>query len=215
MVEHFAIPPHVDRYPKITTEGWCGITTHHITSTRVEWLQPAPISGGEGPSSVVIQGAKEGTKADKKRRKQRHQEATTNVDGGINDRAGGSSAEHATKSVSNIKRQVQPPKDHFEKPLAETCLNHAYTIKYKLRDCSLMKSFMTTGSLSRGMEVDEGPIEGDAMPFLREDVVMMIFGRHPSLEKRRGLDPSTQTPSHSNQGWGGHGNVRAWFFIVH
>jgi hypothetical protein len=76
--------------------------------------------------------AKEGTKADKKRRKQRHQEATTNVDEGINDRAGGSSAEHATKSVSNIKRQVQPPKDHFEKPLAETCLNHAYTIKHKL-----------------------------------------------------------------------------------
>jgi hypothetical protein len=66
-----------------------------------------------------------------------------------------------------------------------------------------MKSFMTTGSLSRGMEVDEGPIEGDAMPFPREDVVMMIFGRHPSLEKCRGLDPSTQTPSHSNQGWGG------------
>jgi hypothetical protein len=36
-----------------------------------------------------------------------------------------------------------------------------------------MKSFMTMGSLSRGMEVDEAPIEGDATPFPGEDVVMM------------------------------------------
>jgi hypothetical protein len=81
--------------------------------------------------------------------------------------------------------------DHFEKLLEETCPNHAYAIKHKLQHCSLMKSFMTTGSLSRGMEIDEAPIEGDATPFPREDAVMMIFERHPSPEKCHRLDPST------------------------
>jgi hypothetical protein len=52
------------------------------------------------------------------------------------------------------------------------------------------------------MEVDEAPIKGDVAPFLGEDAVMMIFRRHPSPVKHRGLDPSMQTPSRSNQGWG-------------
>jgi hypothetical protein len=43
-----------------------------------------------------------------------------------------------------------------------------------------MKSFMTMRSLSWGMELDEAPIEGDTTPFSGEDVVMMIYGRHPS-----------------------------------
>jgi hypothetical protein len=38
--------------------------------------------------------------------------------------------------------------DHFEKLLKETCPNHAYPIKCKLKDCGLVKSFMTMGSLS-------------------------------------------------------------------
>jgi hypothetical protein len=40
------------------------------------------------------------------------------------------------------------------------------------------------------MEVDEAPIKGDVVPFPREDAVMMIFRRHPSPVKHRGLDPS-------------------------
>jgi hypothetical protein len=40
------------------------------------------------------------------------------------------------------------------------------------------------------MEVDEAPIKGDVAPFLGEDAVMMIFRRHPSPVKHRGLDPS-------------------------
>jgi hypothetical protein len=70
-------------------------------------------------------------------------------------------------------------KDHFEKFLEETCLNRACVIKHKLRDCSLMKSFKTMGSLSQGMEINEAPIEGDTMPFLREDAIMMLFWMAP------------------------------------
>jgi hypothetical protein len=53
-----------------------------------------------------------------------------------------------------------------------------------------MKSFMTMGSLSQGMEIDKAPIKSDAVPFPREDAVMMIFGRHPSPKKHHRLDPS-------------------------
>jgi hypothetical protein len=62
-------------------------------------------------------------------------------------------------------------------------------IKHKRDDYGLMKSFMTTVSLSRVMEVDEVPI--DEAPFPREDAIMMIFGRYPSPEKQRGLNAST------------------------
>jgi hypothetical protein len=44
----------------------------------------------------------------------------------------------------------------------------------------MMKSFMTSTSLSQGMEVDEVPDEGDTMPFPREEAVMTICDEHPS-----------------------------------
>jgi hypothetical protein len=132
-------------------------------------------------------------KAGKKRRKQHRQEARTDIDGSINKQAGVSSTEHTAEVVDDSKLYLQLAKDHFKKLLEETCLNHANAVKHKLRDCSLMKSFMTTGSLSWGMEIDKAPAEGDAAPFPREDVIMTIFRRHPSLEKRRRFDPSTQT----------------------
>jgi hypothetical protein len=85
--------------------------------------------------------------------------------------------------------------DHFEKLLEETCPNHSYPVKHKLRDCSMMKSFMTSGSLSRGMEVDEIPDEGDAMPFPRECAVMTIYDECPSLGMRHASNPSLGTPA--------------------
>jgi hypothetical protein len=85
--------------------------------------------------------------------------------------------------------------DHFDKLLEETCLNPAYPIKHKLRDCGMMKSFMTSGSLSRGMEVDKVPNEGDAMPFPREDAVMTIYNGHPSPGMHRTSNPSLGTPT--------------------
>jgi hypothetical protein len=65
--------------------------------------------------------------------------------------------------------------DHPEKLLEETCPNHAYLIKHKIKNCGMMKNFMASGSLALGMEVDEVPDKGDMMPFLRGDTVMMIY----------------------------------------
>jgi hypothetical protein len=52
------------------------------------------------------------------------------------------------------------------------------------------------------MEVDEVPIKDDAVPFAREDEVMMVYSRHPSLERRRMPDPSLGTLAHCGRGRG-------------
>jgi hypothetical protein len=52
------------------------------------------------------------------------------------------------------------------------------------------------------MEVDEAPIEGDASLFPGDDMVMMIYGGHPSPQKDRAPDPSTGTLAHYSRGWG-------------
>jgi hypothetical protein len=103
----------------------------------------------------------------KKRRKQHHQEVATDDNDDINERASGSSIERAVEAISSSKRQARPPIDHFEKLLKERCLNHAYPIKHKLRDYGPMKSFMTTRSLSRGMEVNKALLRVTWHPFLR------------------------------------------------
>jgi hypothetical protein len=63
--------------------------------------------------------------ARKQRHKQRHQEATTDDGGGINERAGDSGTEHAIEATHSSKHQAQPPMDHLEKLLEEIFLNHA------------------------------------------------------------------------------------------
>jgi hypothetical protein len=99
---------------------------------------------------IIIQDAEEGAKGSKKRRKQHHQETTlvTGDDYGNNKQAGSSSVVHTATAARSGKHQVGPPIDHFEKLLKETCPNHAYPIKQKLRDCDMMKNFMALRSLA-------------------------------------------------------------------
>jgi hypothetical protein len=40
---------------------------------------------------------------------------------------------------------VRPPTDHVKKLLKEVCPNHAYPIRYNLKDYGMMRSFMTSG----------------------------------------------------------------------
>jgi hypothetical protein len=63
-----------------------------------------------------------------------------------------------------------------------------------------VKCFMTSGPLSQSMEVNEVPAEDEVAPFSGEDVVMMIYDRRPSSERRRMADPSLGTPARC--GWG-------------
>jgi hypothetical protein len=67
-------------------------------------------------------------------------------------------------AVHSNKRQVRPPTYHFKTLIKEACPNHAYPIRNKLNDCSIMKTFMTTGSLTWGAELNEDPGGSDTMP---------------------------------------------------
>jgi hypothetical protein len=51
-------------------------------------------------------------------------------------------------TARNDKRQAMPPMNHFKRLLDEACPNHAYPIRHKLKDCGVMRSFMTSGSLT-------------------------------------------------------------------
>jgi hypothetical protein len=57
----------------------------------------------------------------------------------------------------------------------------------------MMKCFMTSGSLSRGMEVDKVLDEGDVMPFPGEEVVMTICDERPSPGRHSVPNPSLGT----------------------
>jgi hypothetical protein len=101
----------------------------------------------------------------------------------------------AINTVGSGTRQARLPMDHFEKLLEETCPNHTYPVKHKLRNCGMMKNFVASGSHVRGMEVDEVPDEGNMTPFPREDAVMTIYAGHPPPGMRRMSNPTQGTPT--------------------
>jgi hypothetical protein len=69
--------------------------------------------------------------------------------------------------------------DYFKRLLEEACPNHAYPVRHKLKDCSMMRSFMTLGSLTWGAELGEGLDVSETMPFLEENAAMMVYRGHP------------------------------------
>jgi hypothetical protein len=135
---------------KGTTEEWRSVAAKHNVSKKAAQHRLAPSSSRGASLDVAIQDAEEGTKGHKKRRKQCCQETTTTNDdyGGINKQAGSSIVGHALAATGSSKHQVRSLTDHFEKLLEESCQNHAYLVKHRLRDSSMMKSLRTSGSLS-------------------------------------------------------------------
>jgi hypothetical protein len=72
---------------------------------------------------------------------------TTSYDEGDNDKeADDSNKEHGAGIEHDFKRKARQPVDHFEKFLEATCPNHAYPIRHKFKECSMMKNYMTRGS---------------------------------------------------------------------
>jgi hypothetical protein len=90
--------------------------------------------------------------------------------------------------------------DQFKRLLDEACPNHAYPIRHQLKDYSTMRSFMTSGSLTWGAELDEGP-DGSNMTLIpKENTIMIVYGRRPLLRRRRISGISRRTPT--RYGWG-------------
>jgi hypothetical protein len=73
---------------------------------------------------------------------------TTNRDDGHDYEAASSCVRHISTTTRSDKHPTRPPMDHFKRLLEEDCPNHAYPISYKLKDCDMIRSFMTSGSLT-------------------------------------------------------------------
>jgi hypothetical protein len=60
------------------------------------------------------------------------------------------------------------PADHFENLLEVTCPNLAYHVKHKLKECSMMKNYMTTGGVAKGKKPDGNSAGKAAAHFPKE-----------------------------------------------
>jgi hypothetical protein len=89
---------------------------------------------------------------------------------------------------------AMPPTNHFKRLLEEAYPNHAYPVRHKLKDCDMMRSFMTSGTLTWGAELDEGPNGSDTMSFTEENVVMTVYGRRHPSGRRRVSNQGPRTP---------------------
>jgi hypothetical protein len=73
------------------------------------------------------------------------------------------------------------------KLLEVTCPNHAYPVRNKLKECTMMKNFMASRALSMGKKPEGEPGGKAVTPFPGEEVVMSIYGGPVPHESRRKL----------------------------
>jgi hypothetical protein len=56
-----------------------------------------------------------------------------------------------------------------------------YPVRHKLKECTMMKNYTTTGSFARGKKLEGDPVGTAAKPFPEEKTVMSIYGGpHPT-----------------------------------
>jgi hypothetical protein len=117
-----------------------------------------PGSSQAAPPKATSKGAKKGAKGDKKGQKRRPQQVTvtTSCDNNNNE-VDGSNKEYVAAAEHDFKRQARQPKDYFEKLLEAAHLNHTYPVKHKLKECTIIKNFMTSGALSKGKKPEGDP----------------------------------------------------------
>jgi hypothetical protein len=156
-------------------------------------------------SDVAAHCAQEGVKGGNKRRKQHLQGTTTTSMTHRNDghgwEAGGSGMRHILTIVHSGKCPARPPTDQFKRLIEEACPNHTYPVRHKLKDCGMMRSFMTSGSLTWGVELDEGMNGSDTTPFSEENTIMIVYGGCPPPSRRHHVSRlRPRAPTHC--GWG-------------
>jgi hypothetical protein len=134
--------------------------------------------GRTAPNMSIVKGARKGAKGDTKEQKwQPHHVAVVAAKGGSDKGASGSDEERIATAERDLKRQTRPPKDHFEKLLETTCLHHSYPVKHKLKDCTMIKKFMTSAAFSKDRKPGRDPGGKSAVPIPGEAEVMTIFDR--------------------------------------
>jgi hypothetical protein len=101
----------------------------------------------------------------------------TSCEKGDNDKdVGNSGMELITAAERDVKRQTWHPVYHFEKLLEATCPNHTYPVRHKLKECTMMKNYMTIGSFARSKKPDGDSPGKVAAPFPEKTAVMSVYG---------------------------------------
>jgi hypothetical protein len=104
------------------------------------------------PAKEADKGAGSGARRDKKGLKRQPQRVmvATSGDKGDNDKdTGNSDEEHIPVVERDFKCQARQPVDHFEKLLEATCPNHTCHVRHKLKECTMMKNYMTSRTFAR------------------------------------------------------------------
>jgi hypothetical protein len=176
-----------------TTKELLDITTRHTygeEAVRAIFVQndrkATPNSGRGAPLKVAGKGAKRSVKGNKRGAKWRPQRVTvtTSCDEGGNEEANDSNEELVATTERDFKCQVWQPADHFEKLLEVTYPNHAYPIRHKLKECTMMKNYMSMRTLTKDKKLEGDSVGKAAAPFPKEKAVMSIYGG-PAPHKSR------------------------------
>jgi hypothetical protein len=105
---------------------------------------------------------------------------TTSYDEGDNKKdVGDSNEELVAAAERNVKWQASLPTDHFEKLPQANCPNHSYPIRHKLKECTMMKNYMTTRTFAKAKKPEGDSMGKVAAPFPEENAVMSIYDGSP------------------------------------
>jgi hypothetical protein len=166
------------------------------TSYDAVMLRPAsgsreatPSSDRETPSDITAHSTQEGGK---KRHKQPLQGTTTDSNDG---KAGDSGMRRTPTAARNDKHWERSPTNHFKRLLKEAYPNHTYPVRHKLKDCSMIRSFMTSGALTWGAKLNKGLDESNTTSFLEENAIMMVYGGCPPSGRRHVSSLSPRAPN--------------------
>jgi hypothetical protein len=93
-------------------------------------------------------------------------------------------------------RQAWQPANHFEKLFEATCPNHTYPVRQKLKECTMMKNYMTSGTFARGKKPKDDSTGKVVAPSLkRRWSCPFMVGRPPtSLDASSNLPVNQPTP---------------------
>jgi hypothetical protein len=173
----------LDRDQSNDTKELLAIATRHASGEEAVGaifiladVKTVPGGSRATPSKATDKSIKKGVKGSKKEEKWCPRQVVVTTSGNDDDKEADDFDEgYVAATKHDFKRQVWQSKDHFEKLHKAACSNHTYPIKYKLKNCTMMKNFMTSGALSKGKKPDEDPGGKCVASFPEEAVVITIY----------------------------------------
>jgi hypothetical protein len=167
-------------YGSKTAKKLLDIVTQHASGEEVVGAvfiqgdaKTVPSGSRRAPPKATNKGAKRSDKDSKKGPKRCPQWVTVATSCNDDD----SNEEHIAAVEHDFKHQALQPADHSKKLLEVTSPKHAYPIRHKLKECSMIKNYMTTGALTKGRKSEGDPGGKTIAPFPEDEAVMSIYNR--------------------------------------